>query len=266
MRRFLIRLAVQAGVVAAALLVPALAPGPFDGRALAQPSSVEKEAFEAAKELGTADAWNAFLANYSTGFHADLARAYLKKLEGEAAAAPPSAPPPSQASQFDDFPVAAGSWGGIVRSGPGQGYDKVTSLDEGDPVTLMARTDVTWNGYPWFKIAYGNDKRGFQWGGILCAIGTERPDIYKTCTKVNAQSSDPEPKSSSNSGSKCSSRSMLIDGKCILKSQATSYCGPGFKPQGGRCVSRYQQAPQPSRPRCPQGQVWNAQEGCHYDD
>jgi hypothetical protein len=37
-------------------------------------------AFNSAKELGTADAWNAFLANYPTGFHADLARAYLKKL------------------------------------------------------------------------------------------------------------------------------------------------------------------------------------------
>ncbi len=37
-------------------------------------------AFDSAKELGTADAWNAFLANYPTGFHADLARAYVKKL------------------------------------------------------------------------------------------------------------------------------------------------------------------------------------------
>jgi hypothetical protein len=47
----------------------------------------EKEAFEAAKELGTAEAWKAFLANYSSGLHADLARAYLKKL-GESTAAP----------------------------------------------------------------------------------------------------------------------------------------------------------------------------------
>lgn len=39
-----------------------------------------KEAFQAAKELGTVDAWNAFLESYPTGFQADLARAYLKKL------------------------------------------------------------------------------------------------------------------------------------------------------------------------------------------
>ena len=41
-----------------------------------------KEAFEAAKELGTTAAWNAFLESYPTGFHADLARAYLEKLGG----------------------------------------------------------------------------------------------------------------------------------------------------------------------------------------
>lgn len=45
----------------------------------------QKEAFEAAKELGTVPAWNAFLSNYPSGFYADMARAYLKKAaNGEA--------------------------------------------------------------------------------------------------------------------------------------------------------------------------------------
>src|SRR5947209_3797374 len=55
-----------------------------------------KDAFEAARALGTADAWNAFLKSYPNGFYADLARAYLKKLgETPATAAPagPSRPP-----------------------------------------------------------------------------------------------------------------------------------------------------------------------------
>jgi uncharacterized protein YecT (DUF1311 family) len=43
-------------------------------------ADAEARAFEAAKELGTVDAWNAFLANHADGFYADLARAYLKKL------------------------------------------------------------------------------------------------------------------------------------------------------------------------------------------
>jgi hypothetical protein len=39
-----------------------------------------KEGFAIAKELGTVDAWEAFLESYPEGFHANLARAYLKKL------------------------------------------------------------------------------------------------------------------------------------------------------------------------------------------
>ena len=142
------------------------------GRALAEDATAEKEAFKAAKELGTADAWNAFLANYSTGFHADLARAYIKKLASQQ---PSAAPPPG------DFPVVAGSWGGIVRDGPGQSYRKVDSLEEGQPVTLMARTEVFENGFPWFKITYEDARNGYQWGGILCSVGAERPDLFKTC-------------------------------------------------------------------------------------
>ena len=52
--------------------------------ATAAESVSAKEAFEAAKELGTAAAWDAFLESYPTGFHADLARAYLEKLGGSA--------------------------------------------------------------------------------------------------------------------------------------------------------------------------------------
>jgi chemotaxis protein histidine kinase CheA len=61
--------------------------------AQADDSVSSKSAFDSAKELGTADAWNAFLANFPTGFHADLARAYLKKIESAK-----SAPPPAQSA------------------------------------------------------------------------------------------------------------------------------------------------------------------------
>ena len=52
-------------------------------KAEAQPSGGEisaKDAFEAAKELGTVEAWTAFVEAYPEGFRANLARAYLKKL------------------------------------------------------------------------------------------------------------------------------------------------------------------------------------------
>ena len=64
----------------------------------------EKKAFESAKELGTVEAWDAFLASYPNGFHADLARAYVKKLAGQGAPpvsaqtpAPAGAPSPAPA-------------------------------------------------------------------------------------------------------------------------------------------------------------------------
>lgn len=65
-------------------------------------SATEKHAFDAAKELGTADAWNAFLANYTSGFYADMARAYLKKINEPSLPAPdantaqPQLPPSSE--------------------------------------------------------------------------------------------------------------------------------------------------------------------------
>ncbi len=56
-------------------------------RAIAQaPGGDEKAAFAAAKELGTVEAWDAFLSNYPKGFYADLARAYVKKLAEQPAA------------------------------------------------------------------------------------------------------------------------------------------------------------------------------------
>lgn len=58
--------------------------------AFAQGDISAREAFEATKDLGTADAWQAFLASFPDGFYADLARAYLKKLAETGSAAPPA--------------------------------------------------------------------------------------------------------------------------------------------------------------------------------
>lgn len=77
------------------LLVPPCIDGLVDSSyqaAFAQaPNSAETEAFEAAKDLGTVEAWDAFLSHYPTGFHADLARAYVKQLTAKASAPAPTA-------------------------------------------------------------------------------------------------------------------------------------------------------------------------------
>jgi len=65
---------------------------------------------------------------------------------------------------------------------------------------------------------------------------------------------------------RCGLRSMLLEGRCIKKSEAAGFCGPGYRVQGDKCVpGAYQGSSKGSR-GCPDGQVWNAQEGCHYDD
>ena len=162
-------LALRVCLCLGACFMPAMAAWP--GSSLAQTGPSEKEAFEAAKSLGTVEAWDAFLSNYPTGFHADLARAYVKKLSETT---PSPAPSHSAAA-------AAGSWGGILRDGPGRNYRQIGSLKEGEPVTLMGRNDVLEDGFPWFKLVTRSGKTGYQWGGILCSTGAERPDLYKTC-------------------------------------------------------------------------------------
>ena len=85
----------RALLAGAALLLLPHSPGErsttFATAAAQAPDTAEKDAFQAAKDLGTADAWNAFLANYPKGFHADLARAYLKKLDAPKPVAPAAA-------------------------------------------------------------------------------------------------------------------------------------------------------------------------------
>lgn len=79
-------------LVSASLLFAAFSfqPGIIAQPVLAEPAAdTEKQAFNAAKELGTVEAWDAFLSNYNSGFYSDLARAYVNKLA--AAPAPASA-------------------------------------------------------------------------------------------------------------------------------------------------------------------------------
>jgi hypothetical protein len=95
-------------LIASVPFAPTIDPGrwPIDS-AFAQDIAA-KEAFEAAKELGTVEAWNAFLASYPSGFYADLARAYIVKLGGTAAPRPavtaapaPAAPAPAAARKVE---------------------------------------------------------------------------------------------------------------------------------------------------------------------
>ncbi|MEM7692843.1 MAG: SH3 domain-containing protein [Pseudomonadota bacterium] len=94
---------------------------------------------------------------------------------GRADAPPPiddgAGDPPSDPTWANNqgLPVSGRSYGGIVRAGPGLNFNRVTSLGEGAPITLLRDTGVAMNGYNWFEIQYRGGRTGYQWGGILCA-------------------------------------------------------------------------------------------------
>lgn len=90
----LISLATTTAFLATALI---LLPHSFAGAGENSPAPAAsqdavKSAFDSAKELGTADAWNAFLGSYPSGFYADMARAYLKKINEPGSAQPATEP------------------------------------------------------------------------------------------------------------------------------------------------------------------------------
>lgn len=79
------------------------------------------------------------------------------------------------------YPVLAGSWGGIVRAGPGRDHARLATLTEGERITLVEPTDVEDDGFLWFRIEYRNGREGYHWGGIICAVGAPIPGTYETC-------------------------------------------------------------------------------------
>jgi hypothetical protein len=76
---------------------------------------------------------------------------------------------------------AAKSWGGVVRSGPGMEFKQVASLKEGENITVIEDAGVEMNGYRWYKIRFGGNRTGFQWGGILCPIGKTVAGAFQSC-------------------------------------------------------------------------------------
>ncbi|MBX3530373.1 MAG: SH3 domain-containing protein [Rhizobiaceae bacterium] len=79
------------------------------------------------------------------------------------------------------YPVLAGSWGGIVRDGPGRDHARLATLKEGERITLVGPTEVEDDGYLWFRIEYRNGREGYHWGGIICSVGDQIPGTYEQC-------------------------------------------------------------------------------------
>jgi len=260
--------------------------------------SEEKELFDNTKELGTVAAFEAFLAHYPSGFYADLARAYIKKLSNAAASPPappsPAAPPPAPTptaipapgpdpscsdllkvkSQVSDTPakITFINTSGMYRSilwldFSGQPKD-YAGLNSGEEVTLD-----TFLTHPWMV----TDGPGNCVEIVMPHAGTRVVTLTGPADSVGQAPAPPVKKASpppapapkkKAAGPKCRSRSVLIDGKCVLKRNTADYCGPGYHLKGNKCVHGAYIAPRVRKSvhGCPPGLDWNPQEGCHEND
>lgn len=101
-------------------------------------------------------------------FHAKANEGFLDTDSGTVMCSDPAGEADEYAEEHS-LEAAAYSWGGIVRAGPGMDYDRVASLREGDPVTLLNNAGEMMNGYDWFFIRLPDGTEAYQWGGILCS-------------------------------------------------------------------------------------------------
>lgn len=120
-----------------------------------------REAFMAAKDLGTAKGWQAFLGSFPNGFYADLARAYLDALQpGPNPAAAPSAPKakPANGDAFALGPNASlggrrllpddSPWHQDISQSPVDPNSEAILARVGLDKTLRADFGTEWEGAP----------------------------------------------------------------------------------------------------------------------
>jgi hypothetical protein len=127
---------------------------PAESAAASGGDDAEKDAFESAKELGTVEAWQAFITNYPSGFRADLARAYIKNL-GSSQPADMSATPNVSASKFVPDPPCRNR--GNLSSQISTEATKLTFLNRSG-----ATRDIVWLDFNSKAKSYARLKNGEQ--------------------------------------------------------------------------------------------------------
>src|SRR5688572_6189733 len=240
---------VRAAVTCAAvLLVPVGSPGPWSWPAAhAQAPDAAEKAFNAAKELGTAEAWNAFLTNYPTGFHADLARAYLKKIEGGASPAPVEAAVPASPAEELSCNQA-----GKLKSGRSDEPVKIRFVNESEATLIIQWIDFhgalkeyaelrpgaevtqdTFASHPWIA-AYqeGSCRQLFLPNGSMSVArlrpekelqGAKKDDDEKAAKKTEKKAAEKPSKATVEKRAKaaCVDMGMIyLNGKCAPKVKA----------------------------------------------
>ena len=71
-----------------------------------------------------------------------------------------------------------------VRSSPSVFGEKLDSLNQGEPVTILENTDQFLDGFFWFKIEYGKRQQGYMWGALLCT-NADNPELNSILRRCN---------------------------------------------------------------------------------
>jgi hypothetical protein len=212
----------------------------------AEPAAVggdaEKEAFDSAKELGTVEGWEAFISNYPSGFHADLARAYIKKLGDTAPGAAPAA---------DEASMPNVSASREVPDPPCRNRKNVRSMvsEEKTKLTFINRSGATRN-IMWLDFAsnaksFGRLKNGEQieldtfvthpWmvtnssGACLQIV---EPDSGGRVVELKGSGEQPAAKPVAKKSTGCEEGYKLVKGHCkrITSNEPSQGCPAGTKP------------------------------------
>jgi len=226
----------------------------------------EKAAFETAKELGSAEAWNAFLTSYPTGFYADMARAYLKKAGDAQAATPTPDLPPSSARAGErpcsdrkelrpqhsreptkiTFVNKSGMYRGIMWIGFDGKLQDFGGVNSGDQVTLD-----TFRTHPWMIVTGPGDcLQIFMPAAEPATVELLHLDADDAPKKEPAEKDEKEKQTEKAPPKKkpliCARNYKLENGRCVLlqncgknayrSPEGDCYCNKGYKMQSGKCV------------------------------
>lgn len=88
---------------------------------------------------------------------------------------------PSSVNVDGQYADAGHSYGGVLRTGPGMGYRRAGSLQDGDWIDVITPTGDWFDGYQWYYVNTHLGE-GYHWGGIFC---TEYPleGVLTTCSQ-----------------------------------------------------------------------------------
>lgn len=75
--------------------------------------------------------------------------------------------------QWSDYIKQTGKASGNIRAMPSSNSERVASFADRTDVAIIKNTDEFMDGFFWYHIQFGGDKRGYIWGALLCYDGDE---------------------------------------------------------------------------------------------